>query len=176
MLTRLREGQAIVMLIALGANLPSRYGRPEDTLEAAKAELARRRASILKSSDVILTDPVPAADQPKYRNAVISVATDLPPRELFRLLKAIEADFGRTDSMRNAARVLDLDLIAYGERVINEADLVVPHPRMHLRAFVLEPLCEIAPSWMHPVLKKTALELFHSLPEKVSRETSVGTY
>ncbi len=154
-----------MILIALGANLPSRYGRPEDTLEAAKAELERRGVVILNSSGIIITDPVPVSDQPKYRNAVICAATKLPPRELFVLLKAIEADFGRIDASRNAARVLDLDLIAYEGQVINDPDLIIPHPRMHQRAFVLEPLCEIAPDWIHPVLNKTALELFQSLPE-----------
>lgn len=164
-----------MILIALGANLPSRCGRPEDTLGAAKAELERRRVVILSSSGIIITDPVPVSNQPKYRNAVISVATDLPPRELFAVLKAIEADFGRADAARNAARVLDLDLIAYKGQIIAEADLMIPHPRMQERTFVLEPLCEIAPGWMHPVLKRTALELFYNLPEKVSRETDGRT-
>jgi 2-amino-4-hydroxy-6-hydroxymethyldihydropteridine diphosphokinase len=86
-------------------------------------------------------------------------------------MKSIETDFGRVDAELNAARVLDLDLIAYEDAVLNETDLVVPHQRMHQRAFVLGPLMEIAPEWVHPVLKRTAAELFHSLPEKVSRET-----
>jgi 2-amino-4-hydroxy-6-hydroxymethyldihydropteridine diphosphokinase len=70
--------------------------------------------------------------------------------------------------------VLDLDLIAYKGRIIQERDLLVPHPRMHQRAFVLGPLVEISPDWIHPVLQQSAFELFHSLPEKVSRETRVA--
>jgi 2-amino-4-hydroxy-6-hydroxymethyldihydropteridine diphosphokinase len=160
-----------LILIALGANLPSIYGKPDDTLEEAKRELARRGISIMKSSKIMISDPVPVSDQPKYRNAVVSVSTVFSSQELLAELKSIEADFGREDTERNAARVLDLDLIAYDGRIIQGRDLMVPHPRMHQRAFVLGPLMEIAPNWVHPVLKRTAAELFHSLPEKVSRET-----
>lgn len=160
-----------MILIALGANLPSRYGNPEETLEEAKVELERRGVRVLKSSTTIVTRPVPVSDQPDYRNGVISVATKLGPEALHDLLKEIERDFGRIGAERDAARVLDLDLLAYDEVVLREGRVLVPHPRMHQRGFVLEPLCEIAPEWEHPVLKLTATRLFHSLPEKVSRET-----
>ena len=160
-----------MILIALGANLPSSYGNPEHTLEAAKAELAGRGIAVLKSSATIVTSPVPVSDQPDYRNAVISVATGLGPQALHDVLKEIEREFGREDAERNAARVLDLDLLAYDGVVMRGEGVLVPHPRMHQRDFVLGPLCEIAPEWIHPLLKLTATELFHSLPEKVSRET-----
>ena len=159
-----------MILIGLGANLPSHYGGPEETLEAAKAELGRRGVRILKSSRTVITKPVPPSGQPDYRNAVISVSTALNPHAL----QTIEREFGRTDNERNAARVLDLDLLAYGRQVIGEKGLEVPHPRMHRRGFVLGPLCTISPEWEHPVLKQTAWELFHSLPEKVSRETEAA--
>ncbi len=160
-----------MILIALGANLPSRFGKPEDTLEAAKAEMGRRGVSVVKSSRSFVTEPVPPSDQPLFRNAAVEVATKLPPLELFHVLKAIEADFGREKAEINAARVLDLDLLAYGDRITDAPKLIIPHPRMHQRAFVLLPLMDIAPDWVHPVLKKTTSNLFHSLPEKVSRET-----
>lgn len=160
-----------MILIALGANLPSRYGNPERTLEEAKAALGRRGVKVLQSSSIIVTSPVPTSDQPDYRNGVISVATKLGAEALHDLLKDIERDFGRMDAERDAARVLDLDLLAYDEVVLREGRVLVPHPRMHQRGFVLGPLCEIAPDWEHPVLKLTATRLFHSLPEKVSRET-----
>lgn len=163
-----------MILIALGANLPSRFGKPEDTLEAAKAELARRGIRVVKSSRSFITDPVPPSDQPLFRNGVVDVATDLPPLELFHELKAIEADFGREKGEINAARVLDLDLLAYGTLITTAPKLVVPHPRMHERAFVLGPLMDIAPEWEHPVLKQTTARLFHSLSEKVSRETKAA--
>ncbi len=160
-----------MILIALGANLPSRFGTPEDTLEAAKAELSRRDVSVIQSSNIWVTAPVPASDQPFYRNAVISVSTSLPPKPLLHLLKSLEAEFGRAAAERNAPRVLDLDLLAYGDQVIREGDLEIPHPRMHLRGFVLGPLREIAPDWSHPVLQKTAEKLFFDLPESTDPVT-----
>lgn len=163
-----------MILIALGANLPSRYGKPDDTLEAAKAELARKGVSVVRASRTIVSAPVPASTQPDYRNAVIAVRTKLPALDLHTLLKTIEKDFGREEGERNEARVLDLDLLAYGREIIAGPVLRVPHPRMHLRGFVLGPLAEIAPQWVHPVLKQTAQQLFHSLPENVSRETEVA--
>jgi 2-amino-4-hydroxy-6-hydroxymethyldihydropteridine diphosphokinase len=84
-----------LILIALGANLPSRYGNPEQTLEAAKAELERRGIAVLKSSATIVSSPVPVSDQPDYRNAVISVATKLGPQALHDLLKISSGIFGR---------------------------------------------------------------------------------
>ncbi len=163
-----------MILIALGANLPSRFGNPENTLAAAKAELAKAGVAVLKSSRVYTTEPVPASDQPRYKNAVIEISTDLGPLALFGLLKSIEGDFGRVAAERNEARVLDLDILAYNAEILDRQELTIPHPRMHLRGFVLEPLREIAPDWMHPVLRRSAEELFHSLPEKVSRETLAG--
>ncbi len=164
-----------MILIALGANLPSHYGNPEETLSAVLAELPRRGVDVLKVSRIIVTRPVPLSDQPDYRNGVILVATRLDVRALHALLKAIEREFGREEDIeRNAARVLDLDLLAYDGAVIAEEGLQVPHPRMHQRDFVLGPLCEVVPNWEHPLLKQTASQLFHSLPEKVSRETEAA--
>lgn len=164
-----------MILIALGANLPSRYGNPEETLNAVLAELPRRGVEVVAASRVIVTAPVPVSDQPDYRNGVVSVATKLDARALHELLKSMEREFGREEGLeRNAARVLDLDLLAYDGVVIAEKGLQVPHPRMHQRDFVLGPLCEIAPEWEHPLLKQTASQLFHSLPEKVSRETEAA--
>ena len=153
-----------MILIALGANLPGTFGTPEDTLEAAKTALKVRGITILKSSSIWLTEPVPVSDQPMYRNAVISIETNLSLIALFKMLKRIERDFGRTNGERNAPRVLDLDILAYGKTIHIAPALNVPHPRMHQRAFVLYPLREIAPDWVHPVLKKTAAELLPNIP------------
>jgi 2-amino-4-hydroxy-6-hydroxymethyldihydropteridine diphosphokinase len=143
-----------VILIALGANLPSRFGAPEKTFEAARLSLAARGVQVIKTSRVWKTAPVPVSDQPWYSNAVIAVQTDLSPQGLHEVLKSIEIDFGRIPSERNSARLIDLDLIAYGAQIIDEPGLVVPHPRMNGRGFVLLPLQEIAPDWVHPVTRK----------------------
>ncbi len=143
-----------MILIALGSNLPGRFGSPEAALDAAKAALEQHNIKILAASRTIRTAPVPASDQPWYHNAVVRVETDMLPRALLNTLHDIEQDFGRVRAVRNEARVIDLDLIAYNDEIINEADLVVPHPRMHERAFVLLPLREIAPRWIHPISKQ----------------------
>lgn len=154
-----------MILIALGSNLPSRFGPPEQTLEAAKRALELRGIKIRQSSQTILTEPVPVSDQPWYANAVVEVQTLYGLRHLFEILKQIEVAFGRTETHRNASRVLDMDLIAYGQEIYEAPDLLVPHPRMYDRGFVLYPLQEIAPEWVHPVLNKTLHDLIQDLPE-----------
>lgn len=154
-----------MILIALGANLPSSHGSPEETLEAAKQTLEYARVRIIKSSRTIVTPPVPASDQPWYRNAVVAVQTALGPLELLEALHEIETVFGRVRSVKNAPRALDLDLIAYNDVVINENDVFVPHPRAQQRGFVLFPLQEVAPNWVHPVSKRSVGDLIAALPE-----------
>jgi 2-amino-4-hydroxy-6-hydroxymethyldihydropteridine diphosphokinase len=105
----------------------------------------------------------PDPNDPPYHNAVIEGLTTLPPQDVMTLLHRLEAEAGRIrDGRANAPRTLDLDLIAYGGETIDEPGLVVPHPRAHERAFVMGPLAEIASGWMHPVLKKTAAELYRT--------------
>ncbi len=96
---------------------------------------------------------------PEYLNGLVLVETSLTPAETLAALRRIEAEFGRTRGPANAPRTLDLDLIAYGRRLINEPDLIVPHPRAHQRLFVMGPLAELAPAWVHPVLGETAAAL-----------------
>ncbi len=105
------------------------------------------------------TAAVPVSEQPDYINGVIIVESGLEPRACLARLQEIEARVGRVRWERNAARVLDLDLVAAGDLVMESEVLTLPHPRMAERAFVLEPLCEIAPGWRHPVLGLTAREL-----------------
>lgn len=153
-----------MILIALGANLLSRFGLPEETLHAAGLELEQRGVEVLQWSRIWLSAPVPVSDQPTYRNAVISVKTSLNPRALFDVLKAIEKDFGRESAEKNAARVIDLDIIAYNKEIMNESDLVIPHPRLHERAFVLFPVHDIAPAWRHPETGKSLQQMIKEMP------------
>ena len=115
--------------------------------------------------------PVPMSDQPWYVNGVVEIDTDLDPASLLALLHEIEAAFGRTRSVRNEARPLDLDLLAYGDRVLTEAPRpLIPHPRLHERAFVLLPLAELAPDWRHPALGEGIQALIGRLPgDQVTR-------
>ncbi len=153
-----------MILLGLGANLPSSAGPPLATLEAALAALQAAGVRLVARSRWYRTAPVPASDQPWFVNAVVSVETDLEPPELLALLQKIELAFGRRRGVPNAARTLDLDILDYEGRVEEKAGLTLPHPRLHERAFVLLPLHDVAPSWRHPTRGKTVTELIAALP------------
>ncbi len=156
-----------MIFIALGANLPSRYGSPVQTLEAAKEALLARDILILQSSRIWLTAPVPFnSGQDWYHNAVLAVETALSPHELLQEMLAIEKDFGRVRTIKDAPRLLDLDLIAYHDEIIKDSDtLIVPHPRMHERLFVLRPLEDIFSGWTHPFTGQNVAEMIQNLSE-----------
>ena len=158
-----RSRRAVTAYVALGANLGDRRANLEAAL-GLLAELPRLR--LLRVSAFFDTAPVGKTDQPRFLNAVARVETGLPPRRLLRALQIIEDRLGRRRDEHWGPRTLDLDLLLYGDRVVNEPDLVVPHPRMHERAFVLEPLVQIAPDARHPLLKTTAAELLHRLQRR----------
>ncbi len=147
------------VFIGVGSNLGDRAGY----LEFARKEILSVPGLIgLQCSPVYETEPV-EAEGGTFLNAVWSFETALSPRELLARLQAIEAKAARQRSKPNAERTLDLDLLAYGNELITEENLRVPHPRMHERRFVLEPFCDLAPEWVHPELKKTARELLNNL-------------
>lgn len=143
---------ACPIFVALGANLPSeRFGSPRRTLEAALTELERRGVTVIRRSRWYESAPVPRSDQPWYVNGVAEVRTALGPEALLALLHEVEQSFGRVRGARNAPRLIDLDLIAYGDLVRPGPEApVLPHPRAAERAFVLLPLAEIAPGWRLP--------------------------
>jgi len=160
------------ILIGLGANLPSLAGPPAATLAAAIDRLAGLGITTLQGSRWFVSAPVPPSDQPWFVNGVIAVATGLEPAALLAALQRVEAEFGRVRGAANAARSLDLDLLAYGDRVEgpppgtpSEAagGLILPHPRLAERAFVLLPLADVAPSWHHPVTGRSLAELIGAL-------------
>lgn len=155
-----------MIFIGTGGNLDSAFGTVPQTLDKAYELLAKKGCFVEQSSGWYKTAPVPLSDQPWYQNRVFSVRTDQTPRELIKTLLSVEAELGRVRTVKNAARVLDLDLLAYGESIIDEPpETIVPHPRMHLRAFVLYPLREIAPDWIHPVSGLGVSELIRRLPD-----------
>jgi 2-amino-4-hydroxy-6-hydroxymethyldihydropteridine diphosphokinase len=154
-----------MILIALGANLPSKAGLPRATLEAALADLASESVRIVRRSCWYVSAPDPPADQPHYVNGVAVVETERSADDLLRLLHMLECRYGRVRAVPNAARTLDLDLIDYHGMIRNgPPGPTLPHPRAHLRHFVLTPIAEIAPRWRHPVQRKTASELAADLP------------
>jgi 2-amino-4-hydroxy-6-hydroxymethyldihydropteridine diphosphokinase len=152
-----------VILIAVGANLQSRFGPPRAACDEALRALEERGIRVVARSRWWESAPVPLSDQPWYVNGVAVVETDLDPAALLAELHAVEDTLGRVRTVRNAPRVIDLDLLAYDDRVI-DADIIVPHPRMDGRAFVILPLAEVAPQWRHPVTGQGVQELVAALP------------
>ncbi len=136
----------------------SNVGDRDKHIADARTRLEKNGVRIARASKVIETAPVDAEGGP-FLNGVWEIETAHAPRALMDLCLAIEQAAGRVRGKKNAARTLDLDLLLYDARVIDEPGLVVPHPRMHERRFVLEPMAEIAPDVVHPVLKKTIREL-----------------
>jgi 2-amino-4-hydroxy-6-hydroxymethyldihydropteridine diphosphokinase len=153
--------------IGLGGNLPNpQYGTARQTLEAALTELGRRGAIIRGLSPWYRSAPVPMSNQPWYLNAVAEIATDLSPDGLLAEMHAVEDAFGRVRSVRNAARVIDVDLIDFNGEIASgrSGGPILPHPRLTERAFVLRPLADIAPDWRHPVTGMSVGALVKALP------------
>lgn len=156
------------VLLGLGANLK----RPAARLAEAVAAL-RSAVEVAAVSSVYRTAPVGFAEQPDFLNLVVAGHTRLAPAELLREAHRIEERMGRVRTFRNAPRVIDIDLLAYGGLVVHTAELVLPHPGIARRGFVLHPLDEVAPRWLHPVLGKTARELLRAAGE-VERVEKLG--
>jgi 2-amino-4-hydroxy-6-hydroxymethyldihydropteridine diphosphokinase len=161
-----------ICYIGMGANLPSAAGPPEATLAAAADRLAAI-GQILSRSSLYSTAPVGFADQPRFLNAVIALKADLSPASLLAALLGIERDFGRNRAaaIPNGPRTLDLDLLLYGDYVLHESNLDVPHPRLAERAFVLVPLHEIAPHLVVVPRQATVAQLLNGLRNGLPVET-----
>jgi len=153
-----------MILVGLGSNLLSAAGdTPVDNCRRA-LELMEKSGFYLEAvSRFYKTAPIPASDQPWYVNAVASVQTELPPEAVLDRLLEIESAMGRQRGERNAARIVDLDLLAYDDLVLDSDRLILPHPRLAERAFVLLPLKDIAPDWIHPVTNRSMTTLIDAL-------------
>jgi len=148
--------------IALGGNV----GDVLRTFQAAREELAMVPGCRLAASSLLYASPpLGPPDQPDYHNAMVGIVTELQPRTLLHEMQRIEDRHGRTRDVRWGPRTLDLDLIAMDGMMTNAAELTLPHPEMHTRVFVLQPLCDLAPEWQHPRMKQTA----HALLEACTR-------
>lgn len=152
-----------MILVALGANLPSQAGSPAMTLASALGAMAAHRIRVRNVSHYYETPAWPDPADPPFVNAVARIDTPLGPAALLEALHAIEAEFGRQRSVVNAPRTLDLDLIDYDGRV-EAGPPVLPHPRMAERAFVLVPLRDVAPDWRHPQNRKSLADLIEAIP------------
>ena len=152
------------VVIAYGSNLPAGAQTAWQAFDGLVKTLAGRGLKITKISRLWRSRAWPNPQDPDYINAIIVAESSLSPADLLASLHEVEREAGRVrDGLKNAPRVLDLDLIAYGDRVIDEPGLVLPHPRAADRGFVMGPLAEVRPDWVHPVLKRTAEDLYKNI-------------
>jgi len=177
-------------LIALGANKPSPAGGPAQTLAAALARLPRAGLAVARVSRFFATPAFPAGSGPDFVNAAAALETTLAPGALLEVLHGVEAGMGRERRARWAPRAIDLDLVAMDDAVLPDAStfrawtalsldeqmrrapdrLILPHPRLHERGFVLAPLADVAPGWRHPVFGLTVAEMLAALPPAARAE------
>ncbi len=154
------------VFIGFGSNLGNRV----DCCDRAVTLLSLLpHSQLLAVSSLYETEPVPDAGTPGegwFLNGVAQIETDVAPQSLLAVCREIERSLGRDPGHRSGPRTIDLDMLLYGDRVMQEQELTVPHPRFHLRRFVLEPLVELEPTLIHPLLKQTVKELLAQLTDK----------
>ena len=155
------ENQAKSIYLAIGSNLGNRF----ENIEKAKFKLSQNNIKILRSSSYYESPSWPNPKSPKFLNVVLNVKTDLKPLKLLTICKEIEIDLGRKKMKKNSPRECDIDIIDYLNKEIS-GKIILPHPRMHSRNFVLLPLFEINKNWMHPISKQHIKYLIFSLPNR----------
>lgn len=153
----------INVFLLLGSNLGSR----QVYLQKAIGLIEQEIAPLTKTSGIYETQSWGKTDEPDYLNQVIQLKTELPAQTVLERILNIETMLGRKRDVKLGARIIDIDILFYGVNIINEAGLVVPHPELHNRRFTLEPLAELAPEFIHPVLKKNILELKRELKDSL---------
>jgi 2-amino-4-hydroxy-6-hydroxymethyldihydropteridine diphosphokinase len=157
---------------SLGSNLGDRAANIAQAIE----ELGKRGVRVTRESSLYETEPVDLREQAWFLNSVVEAETELAPEQALAAALAVERTLGRERRVPKGPRVIDIDILFYGDRVVHSAEVEIPHPRMAERRFALVPLAELAPHVMHPVLRKTAAELLaetsdRSAVRRVGRRT-----
>jgi 2-amino-4-hydroxy-6-hydroxymethyldihydropteridine diphosphokinase len=181
-----RAEQQKTVLVALGSNQSSVAGGPSATVTRAMQMIENKGLRIQTTSRLYINPAFPAGSGTDYTNAVVVFESSLPCANILQILHEIEASLGRERSVRWGARTVDLDLLAVGDTVLPDVatqnhwrtlsleeqmrqtpeQLILPHPRLQDRAFVLVPMAEVTPDWLHPILKKTVLQMLNDLPQQ----------
>lgn len=151
------------VFLLLGSNLGNRYFYIHEAVKLIEADIA----PVIKASSIYETQSWGKTDAPDYLNQVIVIETDFSAHEVLRRILGIELVLGRVREEKWGSRTIDIDILFYGTHIISEPDLIVPHPGLHNRRFVLEPLAEIAPDFMHPVINKTILIIKTELKDEL---------
>jgi 2-amino-4-hydroxy-6-hydroxymethyldihydropteridine diphosphokinase len=152
-----------MILIALGSNISGPWGEPRTAVATAIQHLNLAPSKLIKASTLIETAPFGNIDQPNFVNAVVEIQTELSPTLLLQHLHKIENAAGRVRNQHWGPRTLDLDILDYNGLVLQEPNLNLPHPGIAERLFVLEPIAEIAPQWLHPLTHLSALSMIQKL-------------
>jgi 2-amino-4-hydroxy-6-hydroxymethyldihydropteridine diphosphokinase len=148
--------------LSLGSNLGDRAKNLREAVAALRQEAIR----VTSISSIYETEPVDYRDQPWFLNMAVEAGTELAPTALLQRLRGIEIRMGSKKLIAKGPRLIDMDILLYSDEVIDTPELQIPHPRMHLRHFVLQPLAEIAPRVLHPILGWTAAEMLARTPDK----------
>jgi len=158
------ENQVSQVYLAIGSNL----GNKINNIEVTKFELEKHKITILKSSSNYISESWPDNSMPSYINVIIKIKTNLAPLELLKTCNLIELKLGRIREKKNSPRTCDIDIIDYDNKILGRKNnkLILPHPRMNNRNFVLLPLFEVDKSWKHPKSKINIVNLINSLPIK----------
>jgi 2-amino-4-hydroxy-6-hydroxymethyldihydropteridine diphosphokinase len=148
-----------IVFLSLGSNI----GDKEEHIRKALTLLANI-CKVRRTSHLYLTEPVGYTEQDWFLNCVVEVETDVDPKKLLSSIKSIERKLGRKKTVKNGPRIIDIDILFYGDCVVNTKNLVIPHPLLQERLFVLQPMMDLNPGFVHPVLKKTIQELYMHRP------------
>ena len=149
-----------IVFIGIGSNLGDRVANCKKAIDEISSI-----AKVVQISSLYETDPVGKEDQPEFINCVVEIETELSPQDLLKHLNRVEEELGRVRHEKWGPRIIDLDIIFYDDQVIIDQNLEIPHPRAHLRRFVIEPLCEIAPEFIHPKFSISVLELLNKIED-----------
>jgi 2-amino-4-hydroxy-6-hydroxymethyldihydropteridine diphosphokinase len=148
-----------IVFLSLGSNI----GDKEEHIRKALTLLVKT-CKVGRTSHLYLTEPVGDTEQDWFLNCVAEVETDIDPKKLLSSIKSIERKLGRKKTVKNGPRIIDIDILFYGDCVLNTKNLVIPHPLLQERLFVLQPMMDLNPGFVHPVLKKTIQELYMHRP------------